>query len=94
MTQPAERALEVEQVVEAEVWPGRGAYIFPGQGSQKPEMGQELFLHSPAARTIFKQADEVMGLPLSDVCFTQSSQDLSRTDIGQAAIGTVSIAAY
>ncbi len=35
------------------------ALIFPGQGAQKVGMGLEFFQHSPQAKAIFEQADQI-----------------------------------
>jgi [acyl-carrier-protein] S-malonyltransferase len=56
-------------------------------------MGRDAALASPAAREIFERADEVLGLPLSRICFEASGEDeLLRTEIQQPAILTVSVA--
>jgi [acyl-carrier-protein] S-malonyltransferase len=69
------------------------ALLFPGQGSQEVGMGRDAALASPAAREIFERADEVLGLPLSRICFEASGEDeLLRTEIQQPAILTVSVA--
>ncbi len=69
------------------------AYIFPGQGSQSVGMGQNLCTHSPAAQTIFDQADSVIGTKLSSLCFYGPEDALKQTIYTQPALYTVSAAA-
>ena len=69
------------------------ALLFPGQGSQEVGMGRDAAVASPAAREIFERADQVLGLPLSRICWDPSGEDeLLRTEIQQPAILTVSVA--
>jgi [acyl-carrier-protein] S-malonyltransferase len=67
-------------------------FQFPGQGSQKVGMGQDLYKVSPAAAAVFDQADDVLGIPLSQLCFEGPDQDLNDTFNTQPAILTTSIA--
>lgn len=69
------------------------AFVFPGQGSQYVGMGKQLYESSPAARAIFERADEVLGFPLSKLCFEGPADELQDTVNAQPAILTVSIAA-
>lgn len=61
------------------------AFVFPGQGSQAPGMGQALYLHSPAARQLLDQAESLMPGLLS-TCFEGSMEALTRTDTAQPAL--------
>src|SRR3954447_18936664 len=72
---------------------GKIALVFPGQGSQFVGMGKALYDASSAARRVFDQADEVLGFPLSRLCFHGPSDELEDTINAQPAILTVSIAA-
>jgi [acyl-carrier-protein] S-malonyltransferase len=56
-------------------------------------MGRRLHEISDAARRVFRQADETLGLPLSRLCFDGPSDDLEDTLNAQPAILTVSHAA-
>ena len=70
------------------------AFIFPGQASQTPGMGLDLYKNSKAAREVFDEADEILGRRLSKVIFEGSKEDLTRTENAQPSIATVSIAAW
>ena len=69
------------------------ALLFPGQGSQPVGMGKALFEASEPARTVFEEADRVLGFPLSRLCFEGPEEELRRTANTQPAILTHSIAA-
>lgn len=72
---------------------GRTALVFPGQGSQFVGMGRGLCETSAAARRVFAEADETLGVPLTRLCFEGPADDLEDTVNAQPAILTVSIAA-
>ena len=69
------------------------AFIFPGQGAQKPGMGKDLYDNSQAAKNVFKTADKVLGYSISDLCFNGSEEELTKTINSQPCILTVSLAA-
>ena len=68
------------------------AYVFPGQGSQWAGMGRDLYDDFAPAKVVFDQADEVLGFPLSRLCFEGPEDELRQTINAQPAILTVSYA--
>ena len=62
------------------------AYIFPGQGSQKPGMGQEIFNEISESRDLFKKANEILNFNITELMFEGSSEDLLQTKVTQPAI--------
>ena len=70
----------------------KAAYLFPGQGAQGVGMGQELYDHSPAARSVFHQVDMALGRPLAKLLFTGPEDELRQTVNAQPAIMAVSLA--
>jgi [acyl-carrier-protein] S-malonyltransferase len=70
------------------------AFVFPGQGSQKPGMGKDLFEKFPEARAVFEQVDAALGEKLSTLCFEGPDEQLKLTANTQPAILTVSLAVH
>jgi [acyl-carrier-protein] S-malonyltransferase len=70
------------------------ALLFPGQGSQAVGMGKDLAEKYPLARQTFDEADEALGMKLSQRCFEGPEDQLRLTEITQPAILTVSVAAW
>ncbi len=69
------------------------ACIFPGQGSQAVGMGQALYAAEPAARQVFEQVDEALGLALSRLIFEGPDDRLRLTENAQPALMATSLAA-
>jgi len=68
------------------------SFIYPGQGSQTPGMGQYLYNEFAIARTTFEEASDALSIDMKKLCFTGSEQDLALTENTQPALLTTSVA--
>ncbi|MBI4208303.1 MAG: ACP S-malonyltransferase [Deltaproteobacteria bacterium] len=68
--------------------------MFPGQGSQKVEMGKWLCKTYPQARSLFEEASDTLGKDLYRLCVEGPASELDLTENAQPAILTVSVAAH
>jgi [acyl-carrier-protein] S-malonyltransferase len=68
--------------------------LCPGQGAQKVGMGKDLAERFPAARDVFAQADEALGVGLSRVMWEGPEGELTLTHNAQPAILVHSLAVY
>jgi len=68
------------------------AYVFPGQGSQFPGMGKDLYESSSVAKELMESANTILGFRLTDVMFNGTEEELKQTNITQPAIFLHSVA--
>ena len=68
------------------------AFVFPGQGSQSVGMGKDLAEAEPLAAETFEMADEVLGFPLSRLCWEGPDEALNATENTQPALLVHSVA--
>lgn len=72
---------------------GTLALLFPGQASQTVGMGVALRHADPAADTLFQLADQVSGLPITNLTENGPLDRLTETDVAQLAVVVTSMAA-
>jgi [acyl-carrier-protein] S-malonyltransferase len=70
----------------------RTAFVFPGQGSQSVGMGQALAAASPAAASVFAEADDALGEGIAALAWGGPADELDRTENAQPALLATSIA--
>ncbi|GAA0375764.1 ACP S-malonyltransferase [Paenibacillus motobuensis] len=67
------------------------AYVFPGQGSQKRGMGEDLFDEFP---DYLKIADDILGYSIKELCLNNPNQLLNTTKYTQPALFTINALSY
>ena len=65
------------------------AFLFPGQGSQKPGMGKDF-----VSTGVFDEVDAALGEKFSDIIFGEDAELLSQAENAQPALLAASIAAF
>ena len=70
------------------------AFLFPGQGSQKVGMVQDLFENYDSVKALIKEADETLGFSISQMMFEGPDTELMKTEFTQPAILTASVAVW
>lgn len=60
--------------------------MFPGQGSQFPGMGKDLYDTNPLARELFDKADEILGFKITEIMFNGTAEELKQTKVTQPAV--------
>jgi [acyl-carrier-protein] S-malonyltransferase len=68
--------------------------IFPGQGSQLVGMGKEFYNKYTIVQDLFKEADDTLGFPLSDLILNGPKEDLDLTENTQPAIFLISYSIF
>ena len=62
------------------------AFVFPGQGAQFAGMGQDLYEKSTLAKTMFKEANNILGFAITDIMFGRDNEALKQTKVTQPAV--------
>ncbi len=71
-----------------------GFFLFPGQGAQVIGMAKDCFEAGGYAKSLFEEADEVLGFNLSELVFNGSEEDLAKTENCQPALLVASLALF
>lgn len=71
---------------------GRLAWLFPGEGSQQVGMGLDLYLRFAVVRETFQEAEDLLDLPVEQLCFRGPASELQRTGHCQPAVFVLSVA--
>jgi [acyl-carrier-protein] S-malonyltransferase len=69
------------------------AYVFPGQGAQFTGMGKDLYEVDPKAKTLFDEANRILGFRITDIMFSGTADELKQTNVTQPAVFIHSVAA-
>jgi [acyl-carrier-protein] S-malonyltransferase len=70
----------------------KNAFIFPGQGAQRPLMGKDFYDSFLEAKEVFQEADDLLSLALSKIIFDGPMEKLTETIYSQPAIFVTSAA--
>ncbi|WP_280316329.1 type I polyketide synthase, partial [Nocardia wallacei] len=82
------------EVAPAERVPGRTVFVFPGQGSQWPGMGRELYEAYPVFAAAWDAVEEHFALPLRETVWGTDADLLARTGNAQAGLFAVEVALF
>ena len=69
------------------------AYVFPGQGAQFTGMGKDLYEVDQKAKTLFDDANRILGFRITDIMFNGTADELKQTNVTQPAVFIHSVAA-
>ncbi|NUB93839.1 ACP S-malonyltransferase [Haloterrigena sp. SYSU A121-1] len=70
------------------------AFIFPGQGSQEPGMGEAFYEAWPEMQTAFDRLDTALDIDLYDLCFRRGTDELTQPRNAQPALLAAGYATY
>ncbi len=71
-----------------------GFFLFPGQGAQVIGMAQDCFEAGGYAKSLFEEADDILGFSLSELVFSGDEAELAKTENCQPALLVSSLALF
>lgn len=67
-------------------------FIFPGQGSQHPGMGKDIYERFESARDVYSRASDICNLDIPRISFERPARSLNHSGYTQLSILTMSLA--
>ena len=68
------------------------AFLFPGQGAQFTGMGKDIYESNPDVKTLFDQANSLLGFDIARIMFEGTADELKQTKVTQPAVFLHSVA--
>src|SRR6056297_889788 len=70
------------------------AFVFPGQASQFPGMGKNIYDQYSDSHAFFEEANDILGFDIKKIMFEGSTDELKQTDVTQPAVFLYSYLSY
>lgn len=70
------------------------AFIFPGQASQFPGMGKNIYEQFSSSHVFFEEASDILGFDIKQIMFQGAASELKQTEVTQPAVFLYSYLTY